>query len=183
MNNNTVAEPSAPRVDQVIPAELGADRREAGRSPEGRAKVRGLLLYLEHNMSKNKMCVFGDNDHMPIKSLFSNGLYLREIAIPKGWFVMGKIHKHEHPNILIKGKVVMITEEGPETITGPHTMLSPAGTKRFLFTLEDTIWVTMHKTDKVTAWEAEEDIIAPHYEDLDMEYQAILSKIEDTGGM
>ena len=174
-------------VEQVVSEEVGAEQRAergaVGRSPEGREKVRGLLMFLEQRMSKHKMCIFGDSDHLPITSTFSAGLYLREIHIPKGYFVMGKIHKHEHPNILISGKVVMITEEGVETITGPHTMLSPAGTKRFLFTLEETHWCTMHKTDFTNAIEAEADIIAPNYEDMGMEYEAMLSKIEDTGGM
>jgi hypothetical protein len=156
-------------------------RQALGTSPEGREKVRGLLMKLESGMSQHRMAIFGDSEHLPIKSTFSNGLYLREIFIPKGWFVMGKIHRHEHPNMLVSGKVVMITEEGPETITGPKTMLSPAGTKRFLFTLEDTIWITMHRTDFTNAIEAEADIIAPHYEDLNMEYEAVLTRMESGG--
>jgi hypothetical protein len=179
--NSTAERPVEEAVSEVLPATQRAERGVEGRSPIEREKARGLLMFLESKMGQNKRAIFGDSEHLPIKSTFSNGLYLREIFIPKGWFVMGKIHKHEHPNILIKGKVVMITEEGPETIEGPHTMLSPAGIKRFLYTLEDTIWVTMHRTDFTTAMEAEADIIAPNYEDMGMEYEAILTKIKAGG--
>jgi hypothetical protein len=151
------------------------------RSPIEREKARGLLMFLENRMGQNNAAIFGDNDKLPIKSTFSHGLYMREITIPKGWFVMGKIHKHEHPNILVRGKVVMITEAGPETIEGPCTMVSPAGIKRFLFTLEETIWITVHNTEFTNAEEAEADIIAPSYEDMGMEYEAILTRVS-TGG-
>ena len=141
-------------------------------------RVRGALLHMEQLRRDKEYAIIGDSDSLPIKSLFSNGLYVREIFIPKGMFVMGKIHRHEHPNILVRGKVIMITESGLETLEGPKTMLSPAGTKRFLFTLEDTIWITVHKTTKDNAFEAEDEIVTTRYEDLEMEYEAVMHRIQ-----
>ena len=179
MNNSTVAEQSAPREEKpsLPPRSHEVAGRRPGRSPIEQEKARGLLLMMEHKMRDHKMAILGDSDSMPVKSLFSNGMYVREISIPRGTLVMGKIHKHEHPNILVKGSVVMMTEDGVETIKAPLTMVSKAGTKRFLFTLEDTIWITMHRTDKTTAFEAEDDIVTTRYEDMNMDYEAMLTSI------
>jgi len=133
-------------------------------------RVRGALLAFEEAMKNSPRAVIGDDESMPVTHTFSNGIYTREIFIPKGSFVVGKIHRHEHPNMLVKGSVVMMTEGGVESISAYTSMVSPAGIKRFLYTLEDTIWITVHRTEAKNPEEAEADIIAPNYEDLNMKY-------------
>jgi hypothetical protein len=105
--------------------------------------------------------------------MFSNGIYVREIHIPAGMFIMGRIHRHEHPNILVKGAVMVLTEGGVEKMFAPKHMVSPAGTKRFLYTLEDTIWTTIHRTDATTPEEAEADVVTDSYEDIGLTYQNV----------
>jgi hypothetical protein len=41
--------------------------------------------------------------------------------------IVGKIHKHAHLNMLMKGRVSVFTEKGREDFTGPLTMVSQAG--------------------------------------------------------
>ena len=50
-----------------------------------------------------------------VKHMFANGCYLREIFMPAGARVIGKIHATEHFNIILKGKVTVVTAEGKET--------------------------------------------------------------------
>jgi hypothetical protein len=81
---------------------------------------------------------------LPLKHIFADGVYIREIFIPKDTIVVGLIHKHSHLNYITKGKVTVLTKAGLETLEGPCSMISSAGTKRALYTHEDTVWTTVH---------------------------------------
>ena len=86
----------------------------------------------------------GDTINCPLKHSFSDNIYVREISIPKGTVLVGKIHKHEHPNFLMSGKVRVVTEETSEVLEGPLSMISSPGTKRALIALTDLVWITIH---------------------------------------
>lgn len=75
---------------------------------------------------------------------FSDGIYAREITIPEGTVLTGKIHATEHLNILSKGEIIVVTEDGRKRISAPHTMVCRAGTKRVGFALTDCVWTTVH---------------------------------------
>lgn len=81
---------------------------------------------------------------IPIKHYFSEGLYLREMTMPKGSVVVGKIHKTEHHCILAKGSVSVANEEGSKTYHAPQVVYSTPGTKRALHALEDVVWINCH---------------------------------------
>ena len=81
---------------------------------------------------------------LPLKHTFTDGIYVREIFIPAETFVIGQIHRHNHLNYITKGKVTVLTRDGLETLEGPCTIYSTAGTKRALYTHTDTIWTTVH---------------------------------------
>ncbi|MCE5185019.1 MAG: hypothetical protein LLF76_02715 [Planctomycetaceae bacterium] len=121
---------------------------------------------------------FGDTDNCPLTHRFADGQYVREIFIPKGMVLVGKIHRFSHANFLMRGKVIVVTEEGGrELIEAPRVMVSPAGTKRALVTLEDTVWVTVHNTQQQDLEEIEKEVIVESYELLLNEQQrALLSK-------
>lgn len=112
----------------------------------------------------------GDTKVCPLKHSFSDNMYVREISIPEGVVLTGKIHKHDHPNFLMSGTVVVVTEDGGEEILeGPLAMISPPGTKRALFALTDLVWITVHHnpTNTRDLKELEERVIAPSYEDYE----------------
>ena len=103
---------------------------------------------------------------MPLQHVFAPGIYLRTIFIPAGSVIVGKIHKHQHGNILSQGRVVVFTEfGGVERWTGPVTMVSEAGTKRAVYAETDTYWTTIHQnpTDTRDLAKLEADIIARSY--------------------
>lgn len=108
----------------------------------------------------------------PLLHQFAPGVYMRTIFIPEGTIIVGKIHKHAHPNILSKGIASLLTEGGGvETITGPLTIISPPGTKRGLFAHTDLVWTTIHLTNSTDLKQIEEEVIAKTYDD----YQAFLN--------
>lgn len=96
---------------------------------------------------------------------FAPGVYMRTLNIKQGTLIIGKIHKHEHPNILSKGEVLVLTESGGvEHLTGPVQMISPAGTKRAVYALQDTVWTTIHLTDETDLKKIEDKVIAPSFD-------------------
>lgn len=100
----------------------------------------------------------------PLQHSFIDGVYVRTIFIPAGTVIVGKIHKHSHANILSKGDVVVMTEGGGrEHLTGPLTMVSPAGCKRAVYAVTDTIWTTIHSTDETDLSKIEDWVVAKDY--------------------
>lgn len=94
---------------------------------------------------------------IPVRHYFSPGVYAREITIPKGATVTGKIHKFAQLNILSKGDISVLTEDGIRRVQAPFTVVSPPGTKRIAFAHEECVWTTIHATDetdpeKIEAW-------------------------------
>ena len=80
----------------------------------------------------------------PLRHTFTSGIYCREIFIPKGSVIVGKIHRHDHINFISRGDVTVLTKDGLKRIKGPCTMVSSAGTKRAVYAHEDTVWTTIH---------------------------------------
>lgn len=77
---------------------------------------------------------------------FSHGVYARELHIPAGTILTGEIHKFENLNILSKGRISVLTENGMQEVEAPFTIVSPAGTKRIAYAHTDCIWTTIHGT-------------------------------------
>lgn len=106
----------------------------------------------------------------PLTHRFAPGIYMREIFLPAGTFIVGKIHKHAHHNLILKGRCTVVTEFGRDTFdasTGHISFVSEPGTKRALYVHEDAIWVTLHQTNSIDLAEIEREIIAPTFKELD----------------
>jgi hypothetical protein len=116
---------------------------------------------------QSQMLEMPDQLDLPLKHHFAPGCYAREIFIPKGTLVIGKIHKHSHLNIISKGSVMVATEFGPLEFSAPHTFVSEVGVKRAVYALEDTIWTTIHVTDETDLDKIEDYVIAKSYDELE----------------
>ena len=110
-----------------------------------------------------------------ITHYFAPGVYAREMWMPAGCLITGKIHKTEHLNMLSQGKVSVSNKGESITMTAPYTFVSPVGTKRAIYAHEDSTWTTIHATDLVDPDEIEAEIIAETFEELDLmlEHQAL----------
>ena len=104
----------------------------------------------------------------PVVHRFSDGIYLREIFMPKGTRIIGKIHATEHFNVLLTGNVTVITAEGIEHIEAPYTFISKAGIQKVVIIHEDCTWQTLHVTDKTDLKEIEDELIAKDYIELEV---------------
>lgn len=95
-----------------------------------------------------------------VKHHFSKGLYARELFIPKGIVLTGKIHKYANLNIMSKGDLTVLTEDGMVRIQAPFTVVSPPGTKRIAYAHEDTIWTSIHATEETDVAKIEAEVVA-----------------------
>jgi len=102
----------------------------------------------------------------PVKHSFGDGCYVREWNSPAGMLVVSKLHKIAHPFFALKGDVSVITAAGIQRIVAPHYGITPAGTKRVLYTHTATQWVTVHVTNEVDIDKIEREIIASDVDEL-----------------
>jgi hypothetical protein len=103
----------------------------------------------------------GDSDIFPLTHSFSEGIYVREMFIPAGGFLIGKIQKFSHTVFLLKGKIIIATENGTECYTAPCYINATEGTKRAGYAIEDTIWVNVHPNqENITDIKILEDTLA-----------------------
>jgi len=103
----------------------------------------------------------------PLKHSFGDGIYVREIFMPKYTFIISALHKITHPYFILSGDVSVMTEGGVVRIKAPYSGMTQAGTKRILYMHEDTVWCTVHVTDKKDEDEILKDITSEGYNEYD----------------
>ena len=95
---------------------------------------------------------------LTLRHFFSPGVYARELTIPAGVLLTGEIHKYQQLNILSKGTISVLLEDGIHKIEAPFTVVSPPGTKRIAYAHTDCVWTTILGT-----YETEVDKIHAHF--------------------
>lgn len=94
---------------------------------------------------------------------FADGLYAREITIPAGTLLTGKIHRTRHLNIVSKGEISVWTEGEPvRRIRAPFSFVAEPGTRRVGYAHEETVWTTVHATRETDLERLEAELIEPH---------------------
>lgn len=132
-------------------------------SPESRAAICQLERAMEEMFG-----VQGTTDAVaPVNHYHCAGNYAREIYIAAGVCIIGKIHKHEHINVISKGRCIVVTEAGREILEAPKTFISSPGIKRAVYAFEDTVWTTIHPTDETDLEKIEDEVIAKDFDTLD----------------
>ena len=105
----------------------------------------------------------------PVTHHFAPNCYIREIFIPKDTYLIGKIHATEHFNIVLAGNVTVITAEGAEHYSAPHTFVSTSGVQKLIYTHDDCVWQTVHVTDSTDIDEIEKELIVETYDALEVD--------------
>jgi quercetin dioxygenase-like cupin family protein len=112
---------------------------------------------------------------LPFRNHFAKGVYGRELFIPKGTTLTGKIHKYTQINVLVCGELSVLTDEGVKKVKPPFVVVSPAGTKRAAYAHEDSIWLTVHGTEETDVEKIESIFIAQ----TEGEYLEFCKSLED----
>ena len=129
---------------------------------QNRASIVDMVNALQSKIDSGELM----GQDCPVVHRFADGCYLREIFMPQGARVIGKIHATEHFNILLTGRVTVITAEGSQEITAPYTFVSKSGVQKVVIIHEDCLWQTVHVTDKTNIDEIDEEIIVEDYDQL-----------------
>jgi hypothetical protein len=104
---------------------------------------------------------------MPVKNHFSPGVYVREIAIPAGTVIVGKVHKTRYLNILQSGLATIITPYRKFLVAGPCTFESFEGEQKIGIIHEDCVWSTVHVTEETDVDKIVEEITASTYDEVE----------------
>lgn len=125
---------------------------------ESREEIRDKLYRLENTMLQmpQREC--------PLEHLFAHGIYARQMFIPKGTLLTGKIHKFSHINVVLKGDISVATEHGVQRIKAPAIFVAEPGTKRAGFAHEDTIFINFHGTFETDVSKLEEELVTNDYQ-------------------
>jgi len=91
----------------------------------------------------------------PVAHHFGHGIYMREVFMPAGTYIMGHAHRHEHMNIMLKGKMAVIVNGEAKVIEGPYIFTGQPG-RKFAYIIEDTVFVNAYATEETDVDKLEE---------------------------
>ena len=103
---------------------------------------------------------------LPTAHHFGGGVYVRELFIPKGHTLVGRTHKKEHLCILVCGDMTVVSDGARARLTGHKIFVSAPGVKRAGYAHEDSIFVTVHRTDSLDLDEIEQETVEPEIDAL-----------------
>jgi len=87
-----------------------------------------------------------DQVECPVIHSFGPGIYIRELRMKAGTFAIGHHQKFEHMNILIRGKIRMLNDNGVKVeLSAPMIFLGKPG-RKIGYVLEDIVWLNVYAT-------------------------------------
>lgn len=89
-----------------------------------------------------------DTGELPLEHHFCGGVYARQMFIPAGTVLTGKMHKEDNLNVMLYGDITVATQDGVRRVDKPCVIVSKAGTKRAGYAHKDTCWITFHATQE-----------------------------------
>ena len=82
----------------------------------------------------------------PVVHRFGPGIYIREVSITAGTFSIGHYQKQEHMNILLKGRVTMLNDDGSTVErVAPFIYVGKPG-RKIGYIHEDMVWQNIYAT-------------------------------------
>jgi quercetin dioxygenase-like cupin family protein len=130
------------------------------------------LATLPKQVTREQICKLEDEIakrpqvNCPVRNIFADGIYAREMTIPQGVVATGAVHKKEHVSMLVRGRVTVWTERGMVELTAPYTFVSQPGTKRAVYAHEESVWMTIHRTKTTSIRELVSELTESTYDDL-----------------
>jgi len=83
----------------------------------------------------------------PVTHHFGPGIYIRELRMKAGVFAIGHRQKYQHMNVLLKGRVLMLQNDGSTVeVCAPATFVGQPG-RKMGYVLEDVVWQNVYATN------------------------------------
>ena len=106
----------------------------------------------------------------PVTNRFAGGVYIREIFMPAGNIVIGKIHTTQFFNVLVSGQCLIATTEGILHIRAPYTFVSEPGSQKCGLCITDVVWQTIHATNSTDVEEIVSGLTTDSYDKLETDF-------------
>lgn len=138
-------------VSQFAPDSTSLDKNDI-RLVEFREKINDFQKHFEDELKSGGLTPspYSYKHHFTeVHSEFGAALYGREMHLTKGAIIIGKIHKHPVLNVLLKGKLAVVSENGRRIIEAPCVYSSDPNIRRVGHVLEDCIWLNVLMTKHV----------------------------------
>lgn len=103
---------------------------------------------------------------LPPRHVFADGIYCRELLVPEGVMLTGKVHRHDALIVVHYGDISVMTEEGTVRVKGPDTFRGKAGVKRIGYAHKETLWSSVFATTLTDLDEIERELYEPEPEGL-----------------
>lgn len=82
----------------------------------------------------------------PVIHHFGPGIYIRELSMKAGTMAIGHHQKQEHVNVLLKGRVLMLMDDGStREVAAPLMYVGKPG-RKIGYVLEDMVWQNIYAT-------------------------------------
>lgn len=105
---------------------------------------------------------------IPVEHRFCGNIYAREIIIPAGTLLVGRIHKFDHFDVMVSGDITVSTDTGEvRRLTGFNLFEARAGKKRAGYAHKDTRWITFHSAEERDPDEMFEFLTCSSFEELE----------------
>ena len=131
--------------------------------------AQNAMMALEAEMNEHPERLLEDGRKIELETIhhFAPGLYARELRIPAGVLLTGKVHKTEHLNILAKGRIEISNMGESKEMIAPQIFVSPPGTKRAGYAHEDSVWITIHPTEETDMIKLEQDLVTNSFDEIE----------------
>ncbi len=84
----------------------------------------------------------------PVVHHFGPGIYIRELSMSAGTYAIGHYQKHEHVNVMLKGRVIMVNPDGStQELVAPLMFIGKPG-RKVGYVVEDMVWQNIYATDE-----------------------------------
>lgn len=104
-------------------------------------------------------CLKKEQVDCPVYHRFGPGIYIREVHIPAGTFSIGHYQNKEHLNIMLKGRVTMLLNNGLlEEVIAPAIFASNPG-RKIGYIQEDMVWLNVYPTTETDVEKLEETFL------------------------
>lgn len=88
--------------------------------------------------------------HCPVRELFAQNLYAREITVPAGVTIVGALHLKDSIINVTKGRIQIYANDKVVEVAAPSMFICKAGQKNVLRALEDTVWSNTFQVSATT---------------------------------
>lgn len=87
-------------------------------------------------------------EECPVHHHFGPGVYIREVVLPAGSYIIGHRHNSPHLNIMLEGRLTLINADGTRAeLRAPQTFVSGAG-RKIAYIHETVRWQNVYATEE-----------------------------------